>query len=125
MKLEYLPDGSSDCPLLRLYEFNHADVTRLIGLVRSRIVGDCQSIMLHDELWMESVGKCRLTLQLGKRNQGIREILPVHFECVLTPDGWRNVEGLLEPFCNSSATGFQWLTHNRPFSLLISKSGQW
>ncbi len=41
-----------------------------------------------------------------------------NFECVLIPDGWSNVNGLLEPFCNANTAGFQWLTHDGGVSLL-------
>lgn len=125
MHLEFLADGLRDCPLIRLYEFNQAEARFLKNLVRSLVTGERHSVPLHDEMWVESVGGCRLTLRRGNRNQGVREVNPLNFECVLSSGGWSNVEGLLDPFCNSHAAGFQWLTNEGRVSLLISQDGHW
>jgi hypothetical protein len=125
MKLEYLAEGSRDCPLVRLYEFNQAEARTLRNLARSLATGERHSVSLHDEVWAESVGGCRLTFRRGNRNLGVREVDPLNFECVLTSDGWSNVEGLLDPFCDSHTAGFQWLTSGGSVSLLFSQNGQW
>ena len=125
MKLEYLPDGSPDCPLIRLYEFNQSEARQLRQLVKSLVTGDRQDVALENEVWVEPVGECCLSLRRGNRNQGVQQARAPKFECVLSPDGWSNVEGLLEPFCESNASGFQWLTHDGRIALLISQSGQW
>jgi hypothetical protein len=125
MKLEYLADGSRDCPLVRLYEFNHAEARSLRNLIKSLDTGECSSVVLHGEVWAESIGGCRLTLRRGSRNQGVREVDPLNFECVLSSGGWSNVEGLLDPFCGSNTAGFQWLSREGSVSLLISQNGQW
>ena len=124
MKLEYLPDGSPDCPLIRLYEFDQSEVRRLKHLVESLVNGDLQIVELQNKVWIEPVGGCRLNLRRGNRDQGIRQARTLDFECVLSPDGWSNVEGLLEPFCEETS-GFQWLTHDGRIALLISRSGEW
>jgi hypothetical protein len=125
MKLEYLADGSRDCPLIRLYEFNQAEVRSLRNLVRSLATGKADSMALQGEVWAESVGGCKLTLRRGTRNQGVREADPLNFECVLSSGGWSNVEGLLDPFCDSHTAGFQWLTREGNVSLLVTQRGQW
>jgi hypothetical protein len=125
MNLEYLAEGLRDCPLIRLYGFNQAEARSLKNLVRSLATGERDSAQLRDETWIESVGGCRLSLRRGMRNQAVREIEPFNFEYVLTSSGWSNVEGLLDPFCNSQAAGFQWLTNEGRVSLLISQDGHW
>jgi hypothetical protein len=125
VKLEYMPDGSTDCPLIRLYEFDQLEVRRLRQLVKSLVSGDLQDVALQNEVWVEPVGGCGLNLRRGTRDQGIRQSRTLQFECVLTPDGWTNVEGLLEPFCESQTSGFRWLTHDGRIALLISRNGQW
>jgi hypothetical protein len=82
-------------------------------------------VAVHAEAWVESVGGCRLALRRGTRNQGVREVDPLNFECVLSSGGWSNVEGMLNPFCDSRTAGFQWLTREGTVSLLISQTGQW
>jgi hypothetical protein len=125
MRLEYLAEGSRACPLIRLYAFNQTDATKLKRLVRSLIAGDRREVALNDEMWVEPVRDCRLALKRGNRDQGVCQVGSVSFKCVLSTDGWSDVEGLLEPFCNSNTAGFQWLTHDGTISVLISQSGQW
>ncbi len=125
VKLEYLPDGFPECPLIRLYEFNQSEVRQLRQLVKSMVSGGLQDVALQNEVWVEPVGGCCLSLRRGNRDQGIRQSRTLQFECVLSPDGWSNVEGLLEPFSQSQTFGFQWLTHDAGVALLISRSGQW
>lgn len=125
MTLEYLADGLRDCPLIRLYEFNLSEARSPKNLVRSLATGEGHSVALHDEMCVESVGGRRLTLRRGNRNRGVREVNPLNFEYVLSSDGWSNVEGLLDRFCNSYTAGFNWLTHEGSLPLLISQDGQW
>jgi hypothetical protein len=75
-------------------------------------------------MWVEPIGGCSLDLQVGTRNDGVREEQPLRFECVLTRAGWSNVEGLLEPFSESDCFGLQLLTTDGT-QLLISANGQW
>jgi hypothetical protein len=49
MKLEYLADAST--PLIRLYEFNQAEVQQLRERVSSLVAGTRQSVPLHKEAW--------------------------------------------------------------------------
>jgi hypothetical protein len=123
MKLEYLADGSP--PLVRLYEFNRAEVRQLRDLVSSLVSGTRQSVSLQKEAWAQSIGGCCLDLRLGNRDRGIHEISLLNFECILTSDGWSNVEGLLDPFCESEVAAYQWLTRDGLVPLLISRNGQW
>jgi len=123
MKLEYLADASP--PLIRLYEFNQAEVQQLRERVSSLVAGTRQSVPLHKEAWTKSIDGCCLNLRLGNRDRGIRPVSLLNFECTLTSDGWSNVEGLLDPFCESEIAGYQWLTHDGRIPLLISQNGQW
>jgi|SRR5215475_7511465 len=125
MKLEYLPDGSPECPLIRLYEFDQPQARQLTALVKSLGAGDCQDVALQNESWVEPVRSCCLNLRVGTRNHGVRQVGPHRFECVLSLDSWRNMEGLLEPFLGSTSSGFQWLTNEGKVGLLISRNGQW
>jgi len=125
VKLEYLPTGSPDCPLILLYEFNQSEAQHLRQLVKSLVAGDRQDVALQNEEWVEPVGQCCLDLRRGSRNQGVREAQALEFECLLSADGWSKVERLLEPFCESNTSGFQWLTHDGRIALLFSQTGQW
>ncbi len=125
MKLEYLAAGSSECPLIRLYGFDPAEVKKLRQLITALSSESAQEVSLKEKSWIESIGGCDITFRLGKRGEGIRQRGPLNFECVLDSEGWKNVEGLLEPFCELNAGGYQWLIHSGKISLLLSHNGQW
>jgi hypothetical protein len=60
VKLEYLGDGSDDCPLIRLYEFDRAEAMWLREIFDSLANGSRQHLSLHDEVKIEAVGGCQL-----------------------------------------------------------------
>jgi hypothetical protein len=109
----------------RLIEFNRSEAQQLRQLMQSLVTGDRQHVTLENEIWVEPVAGGSLDLRVGKRNDGVRQEQPLLFACVLTREGWSNVEGLLEPFSESDSPGFQWLTTNGGAHLLISVNGQW
>ena len=125
MKLEYLSERSANCPLIRLFEFDQSEACQLRQLVKSLADGQSQDVALQNEEWVKSVGECRLNLRQGNSNQGVSQPRDLNFECVLTQDGWSNVEELLETFCESDKAGFQWLSQDGRVALLISQNGQW
>jgi hypothetical protein len=125
MKLEYLAAGSKRCPLVRLYGFDQEEARNLRQLVRSLSSESRQEVSLNEKPWIESIGGCYVEFRVGDGNEGIRQCAPLNFECVLTQGGWKNVEGLLDPFCESASSGYQWLVGTGKISLLLSHNGQW
>jgi len=125
MKLEFLAEGSPDCPLIRLYSFTPAEALCLNATVDQLDDGGTQEVALHREPFIEPVDACFLTLRLGKRDQGIVPRAPFQFECILSDEGWLDVSALLRPFCETDTKGFQWLVEQGPISLLLSVDGKW
>ena len=126
MKLEFLVDGSPDCPLIRLYAFDQSEVLRFKDLISTLSLGKATNVSLHEQSWIDPVDGCKLEMSLGKRDRGIKQVDPSRFECVLTEEGWTDVAFLLEPFCAKELpTGYQWLEERGQVSLLISPSGSW
>jgi hypothetical protein len=126
MKLDYLPEGSPDCPLIRLYEFTPAEAEQLRASVAALASGSNRRLEVHSLPGVEVVGRCRLTFTALTWNAGVVcKAPPVDFECGLTAGTWDNVAGLIEPFCQSGG-GFQWLFGTPgECSLLLSCNGQW
>ena len=126
MKLEYVADGSPECPLIRLYDFNPADAQRLREAFRSIADGSQQVLPLHEEWWMEPVEGCQLTLRSGPRDLGVVPRLPMRFDCVLGTQSWRAIIDVMEPFCVSSELStHEWLNRHGEISLLLSVNGGW
>lgn len=125
MKLEYLAEGSQDCPLIRLYAFDQPEVLRLRKIALSLANRSSVSMALHDERGVESVSSCKLILRAGAKDIGVVQTAPLVFECTLTPATWGSVKRLIDPFCESKIGGFQWLSDQGKISLLLSRSGSW
>jgi hypothetical protein len=126
MKLEFLAEGSRDCPLIRLYAFDHTAVLKLNDLIGAFATGASTRVSLHKQPWIEPVGGCELELLLGKRDRGISQTGTLRFECTLSHEGWHDIGGLLEPFCESNRPDvYQWLNSRGKISLLISFRGTW
>jgi hypothetical protein len=126
MTLEFLPDGLSDRPLIRLYGFDRTGAMRLREAFRTLSTGSRQSIPLHEEWWIEPVEECTLDLRVGTRDLGVVERAPSKFECVLTAGTWTDMISLVNPFCESEGTNsYQWLNKDGEILLLLSPNGQW
>jgi hypothetical protein len=125
MKLEYLPDGPLGLGLIRLYEYVPGEVRELKGIAGKLATAACEQISLQSEKWIVPVDDCRLTLQRGDGDFGVRRVGPLSFECELTVDGWRSMVSILEQFCSSKNKRFQWLFKRGRIYFLISLDGKW
>jgi hypothetical protein len=123
MRLEYVSEGSPDCPLIRLCELDPAAVERLRDLVKGLATGARESVVVHELPGLDAIDGCKLTFRIG-HDRGVCQNLSGAFECILSATWWDNMEGLLEPFCRSDSRGSQWLTNVGEIALLISHDGQ-
>jgi hypothetical protein len=126
MKIEYLADGSADCPMIRIYGGQSAAFLNLLRVFEQLACGVVKVVAIHDLPGFEAVNGCVLTAKAGTRDAGVRMLgADNRFKWVLTPETWDNVAGLTEPFCKS-AGGFQWLNGVvSDVAVLISGDGSW
>jgi hypothetical protein len=126
MKLEYLPSGAADSPLVRLYAFTTIDAGHFHRAVGALASGEIRRVEVHALPYVESVAGCRLTLCRRDWDQAVtRTSEQAEFECGFTGGTWNNVAGLIQPFTRE-ATGSQWLAESPgEAALLLSSSGQW
>jgi len=124
MKIEYIHEGSSDCPLIRIYAFKNDEIDNLYSIISGLAEGKYNSATLHDLPFMNSIENCRLTFYVNEDDKGIALSQDNNFECRLTRDSWFRVMDLVAPFKND-INGFQWLDEEGPVSLLLSKDGRW
>jgi len=126
VKLEFLVDGSPDCPLIRLFEFTSSEAARLPTVVVRLATGTAERFEVHEINGVESIGNCRLALVARDWNLGVvRTDSGPNFECGWTAAMWDNVAGLIEPFAQG-ASGDQWLADSPGEApLLISINGRW
>jgi hypothetical protein len=109
MKIEYLEDGSPDCPLIRIYGSDGTGLRHLRAAIRDLISGAKDSIALHQLPGFEAVDGCELTLRVAStaRQKGVHQQTgALDFEWALSLPDWDTVAELIPPFIER---GFQWL----------------
>ena len=125
MRLEYLPDGSPDFPLVRLFDFTPAEAAALGAAVADLAAGRVERVAVHEMPGVAAIGGCELVLRVRDWGQAVVRVGPTALECGFTAGTWDNVSGLIEPFA-ADAGGYQWLAGvPGEASLLLSVSGQW
>jgi len=124
MKLEYIPEGSSDSPLIRLYEFDTSEANEFHGLLTSLANKELNQVALKDFPFIIPVQGCSLKLIAVEIDKGISWLNYNNFECLLTIDNWSIVADLVVPFLDDTK-GYQWLDETGEISLLLSPSGEW
>jgi hypothetical protein len=125
MKLEYVPDGAIDTPLIRLYDFDEAQAAQLRSLAAELASGLCDEARVHGLEEVEAIGGCQLTFKVGPRDEGVGGG-PTTFTCALRRETWEQVAQLIEPFCELARPGtFQYLDDTSGTTLLLSVDGRW
>ncbi len=117
MIIEYIPDGSPDCPLVRISETSRDDIQKLLTALKRLSKREDEKIEMEGN-------DIELICKSGEKDTGLRQITNHTFECVLACETWLQVYGLTEPFLEKQ-TGFQWLSEDGPIRLLLSPAGAW
>jgi hypothetical protein len=126
MKLEYLPDGSDMCPLVRIYEFDSAAARRVHDAFSSLASGSLERVSLEEIVPVDSIDGCHITFSRGPKDRGVIQTGGREFDVVLSSQGWSHTAGLAEPFRDNCSAGYQWLTeHAGDIQLLFSPGGDW
>jgi len=124
MMMEFILDGSPDCPLIRLSDTSAQDIAALLGAwtFLSRKIGVVISLAALPG--MNAKEGCDLICKSAEESVGFQRQTGNRFACVLTRAAWEDVRGLTEPFLSPQA-GYQWLIEEDEVSLLLSPSGRW
>jgi len=130
MKLEYLPDGSPDAPLIRFYDFNQNEKARLRECFAD-IAEARQDIMaLHEQDFIEPIGGCKVWIaEHADRLEDENAVLATSekdlmFTWMMKKDEWKETIELLDAYV-PSPDSFQWLTDDLGIQVLLSESGEW
>ena len=131
LKVEFLADGSPDCPLVRFYGVDPGGFVRLRGLAQtlsesSRLRYD---LAADDSFDLVDMNHFILSNEAGAGAQATGN----GFEWSLEHYDWETVAMLLEPLIDSGSSqfGFQWLDqssgHAAGLPVLASRSpdGRW
>jgi|GEM_PF-974490 len=128
MKLEFLADGSPDCPLVRIWGFVPAEVCGLHEEVTRLAGGQAELVEVHSLPGVVPIDDCRLTLKVGQEDRGVNALISENsFECLLRRHKWELVADLIRPFYEEARPRiyYQWLDDSADISLLLSDNGEW
>lgn len=123
--LEYLHEGSEDCPLVRLYNFERSDGVALRDLCLTLAAGRVREVSLENLTFVKAIGGCGFVLCASAFNRGVdTPKTGAPFVMEYSDEGWREVADKIAPFVADSA-GFQWLTNEGDVNVLLSRDGLW
>jgi hypothetical protein len=109
MRIEFLEEGSEDCPLIRIFGTDQAEFGALLGTFTKLSGALGQSSDLHRLPNFQS--DCLLTAISTSEDRGVERTDTKSFVWSLTPAKWLVVEGLTEPFSETSLRdAHQWLS---------------
>ncbi len=123
MKMEFIPTGADDCPLIRLYG-NDGQVVRALTRTLESVPGG--PIAMNAVPGLAAVGGVHLTATSADRDRGVRRVGDRAFEWAMSREGWAQVVELLNAFECAAAEGrFQYLSREGEITVLISRDGRW
>lgn len=127
MKLEFLPEGSPDCPLVRLYAFTPSEAEDFHDRLTALATDEADHVAVDELPYVEPLGGARLTLRVNARDQAmLRGAAAGEFGCGFTRETWDNVAGLVEPFLGEASGHYQWLAGTPgEAALLLSIDSLW
>jgi len=136
VKLEYLNDISNGGEfkdvisenLIRLFDFNCAEILTLQKSIQRTIIQLQQSLNLSDIDYINSIN-CELMLTVSDKNEGIILLGNRRFECRMNLKSYRNMVSIMQPFTEKEQDGFNWLDEHieneNQIDFLLSTSGAW
>jgi hypothetical protein len=125
IRMEYLPHGAADCPLIRLFDWSCDDIATLRSVCLSLAESRIREIAVHDQPWVRSIDGCRLLLRLGRtRDVALNGGGDSAFVMERSAVDWHVAADILEPFC-SQLDGFNWLADGSGVKVVVSRHGGW
>jgi hypothetical protein len=136
MEIEFLKEGSADCPLVRIFGIDPQEFSTLADAIKELARAEGIERAADQLPGFHGVSNCRLTIISISTDDGVRQVSETTFVWALSPSKWLLVGGLIEPFAARQCDGLhQWLTgpqaryglNRGPISILLSCSddGRW
>lgn len=128
MHLEFIPDGSPDCPLIILSWSVPEEAERLRDALRGLASSSETTAALHSLPFIKPVEGCELSAHVAEEDVGARllENSSNRFAWSLTPQSWQHVIDLLHPMALPDCrSGYQWLDEAGEIEVLISTRRSW
>ncbi len=125
MKLDFLPDGAEECPLLRFHDWAEGEVAALRGAAEQLGLGEATTIAVDRLPFVEALDGIRFDWIVDSWDRGVR--LPGasrHFVMKLPADDWRGVADVIRPF-EKGGSRWNWLLPISEVQVLLTSDGGW
>ena len=126
MKLEFIENiNDYGDNIVRLYDFDKSQAIKFHQLIQNEIINKNGQFDLSTCDFITPIN-CNLILRISENNKGIFSEDRKVFYCEMSSDGYNQMVDLIEPFCNDTFSGYQWLYDlGTPIEFLFSPSGDW
>ncbi|MFI5148477.1 MAG: hypothetical protein ACHQRM_02015 [Bacteroidia bacterium] len=132
MKLEFLSDLTAGGRykhvvserLVRLYDFNRQEATKLRAAILEEVITHHKALSLSSLDFIQSLNS-NLTFRISHENVGITTTDGMVLFLDQTIEQYKEMLNLMEPFCESESSGYQWLIETCEIDLLFSPGGTW
>jgi hypothetical protein len=84
IKIDYLKEGSDDCPMVRLYDFDSEDAKRMRRMFQALADGSIERVRLET---VESIDGTQLTFVRSAPDGGVTETESKNFKVSLSSEG--------------------------------------
>lgn len=128
MKIDYLPDGSPDCPIIRFFDFTAEEASALMERFRSLSMTGSPSFSTKDLPFVRSLDETTIEFLVNAQDVGLLSAGDRVFHCIGSAAMYREMTELMEPFSKDiDPNTFQWINELSDISLLLtsSKNGSW
>jgi hypothetical protein len=128
MRIEFLPDGSQDCPAILFHGCPSAGAQALINAFRSLAEGRETEVALHRLPDLTPVGDIQVFATNADGCAGIQQLSALVFRWRQDREGWLEAAELAEPVVHSDAsegTSFQYLERNGKVNVIFSTDRAW
>jgi hypothetical protein len=106
VQIDFLEEGSEDCPLIRLYGVEPGQFATLHATILRLATGAREECSLHEVPGLCALSGSRLKLISSSADEGVRRIgQDLDFEWRLRQAQWFSVAGLVEFFAQGGISG--------------------
>ncbi len=127
MEVEFIANGSQDCPIILIHGSDRRDIQRLGECFDQLANGAIKDLDILTIPGFSSVHCRQLLAAVSSRDVGVQKIGPSFFKWKLTPASWSNVAGLVEPFWREELPSHrhQYLNQLGDISVIMSTDKSW
>jgi hypothetical protein len=128
MLIEFVPDGSHDCPAVLFYGCPSAGAEALINTFRLLAEAPETEVPLHELADVYPVGDIQLFATNVSGRTGVQQLSPPAFRWRQDREGWLEAAELAEAVARSGAsegTKFQYLERNGRVNVIFATDRAW